>query len=180
MRNRYVILAPFVLGALILIVLALALSSQQPAPTMPAMPMAESTEDPRREMLLAADPGLQAGQASYNLRCAHCHGYAGEGELQVSAVDTLALGMKVVPPHDSTGHTWMHPEQLLVQLIQQGAPNPLYRFQMPAYSEVMTDEEIRQVLAYIRLWWTDAQREHHAAITEARAEIEAQFPVGGG
>ena len=173
--SKFVILLPFLLGALILIVLAVALSSQRPTPSMPAMPMAELTEDPRRDLLLAADPGLQAGQEQYNLRCAHCHGYNGEGELQISAVDTLALGMKVVPPHDRTGHTWMHPEQLLVQLIQQGAPNPLYRFQMPAYGEVMTEDEIMQVLAYMRLWWTDAQREHHTAITEARAELDAQF-----
>lgn len=177
--RKYVILLPFVVGAFLLIVLALALSQQQPAPSGPAMPMAESTEDPRRDMLLAADPGLQAGQEQYNLRCGHCHGYNGEGEIQISAVDTLALGMKVVPPHDRTGHTWMHPEQLLVQFIQQGSPNPLYRFQMPAYGEVMTEEEIRQVLAYISLWWTDSQRAHHEAVTEARAVTDAQFGAGG-
>ena len=178
MRRPLLIVLPFLLGAIILVVLAVGLSQRAPAPTAPAMPMAEATEDPRREMLLAADPGLQAGQEQYNLHCAHCHGYNGEGEIQISAVDTLALGMKVVPPHDSTGHTWMHPDQLLVQLIQQGAPNPLFRFQMPAYGEVITADEIRQILAYISLWWTDAQREHHQAVTEARATLEAQFPVG--
>ena len=164
--------------ALALIGVAIALVARNPAPSAPAMAMAEATADPRREMLLAADPGLQAGRDQYNLRCAHCHGYDGEGEIQVSAVDTLALGMKVVPPHDRTGHTWMHPGQLLIQLIQQGAPNPLYRFQMPSYGEVMTEDEIRQVLAYISLWWTDSQREHHQAITEARVTLEDQFPVG--
>ncbi len=177
MRKTIVALLALLL-ALALILLAAVLVSRTPAPMSTAMPMAEATEDPRRALLLAADPGLQAGQEQYNLRCAHCHGYNGEGELPVAAEETLALGMKIVPPHNATGHTWMHPEQLLVQLIQQGAPNPLFRFQMPAYGEVMTEDEIRQVLAYIALWWTDSQREHSAAITAARAEILAQFSAG--
>ena len=167
------------IAAAALIGVALALSTRAATPpAMSSMPMPEATEDPRRDMLLAADPGLQAGRDQYNLRCAHCHGYDGEGEIQVSAVDTLALGMKVVPPHNATSHTWMHPEQLLVQFVRQGAPNPLFRFQMPAYGEVLTDDEIRQILDYISLWWTDSQREHYQALTAARAEIEAQFPTG--
>lgn len=177
--RRYWPVLLILMAAVVLIGLALALSSRTPAPSTTAIAMPEMTDDPRRDMLLAADPGLQAGRDQYNLRCAHCHGYDGEGEIQISAVDTLALGMKVVPPHNSSGHTWMHPEQLLVQLVRQGLSNPLYRFQMPAYGEVMTEEEIRQIFAYISLWWTDSQREHHQALTEARADIEAQFPVGG-
>lgn len=179
MHKSILILLPMLLAALILIVIAVGLASRAPA-SAPGMAMAEATDDPRRALLLAADPRLQAGQAQYNLRCGHCHGFNGEGELEQSAIDTLALGMKIVPPHDATGHTWMHPEQLLVALIQQGAPNPLYRFPMAAYGEVMTAEEIEQVLAYIQLWWTDAQREHYAAVTAARAEIEAQFGGGSG
>lgn len=168
------------LAVLILLVLAVVLTSQAPAPSPAAMTMAEATEDPRRAMLLAADPALQAGQEQYNLRCGHCHGFDGEGELAAAAVDTLALGMKIVPPHNSTGHTWMHPEQLLSAIIQQGSPNPLFRFPMPAYGEVMTADEIEQVLAYIQLWWTDAQREHHVALTASRAEVEAQFASPAG
>lgn len=178
MRKSVLFVLPLLLVALVLIVIAVALAAQAPA-AQPAMnASAGATEDPRRALLLAADPGLQAGETAYNLRCAHCHGYAGEGELPGSAADTLALGMKVVPAHDSSGSTWMHPEQLLIRLIQEGAPNPLFRFQMAAYGEVMTVEEIRQVLDYMQLWWTDAQREHYAALTAARAGIEAQF--GGG
>jgi mono/diheme cytochrome c family protein len=180
MPKSILLLLPLLLVALTLIIIAVALSTQAPAPVEMAMgPMAEATEDPRRAMLLAADPGLQAGETAYNLRCAHCHGMSGEGELPSSAAETLALGMKIVPPHDSTGHTWMHPEQLLIRFIQQGAANPLYRFQMPAYGEVMTVEEIQQVIAYMQLWWTDAQREHYAALTAERAAIEAQFGGGG-
>ena len=178
MRKYWLVALTLALAAL-MIGVAVTLSLRNGPPPTNGMVMPEATQDPRRDLLLAADPGLQAAQEQYNLRCAHCHGYSGEGEIQVSAVDTLALGMKVVPPHDRTGHTWMHPGQLLIQLIQQGAPNPLYRFQMPSYGEVMTEDEIWQVLAYISLWWTDSQREHHQSITEARVTLEDQFPVGG-
>lgn len=177
--RKYWPIALSIAAAAVLLGAAIALSWRGTTPSA-TMTMPVATADPRRDALLAADPSLQAGRNQYNLRCGHCHGYDGEGELQASAVDTLALGMQVVPPHNATGHTWMHPEQLLVQLIKQGVSNPLFRFQMAGYGEVMTDEEIRQVIAYIRLWWTDLQREHHQALTEARATLEAQFPAGGG
>lgn len=179
MQKTGLIVLLLMLAALVLIIIAVALATQSPTAQPPVAQGASATEDPRRALLLAADPGLQAGEAAYNLRCAHCHGFDGEGELPSSAADTLALGMKIVPAHNAAGSTWMHPEQLLIRIIQEGAPNPLFRFQMAAYGEVMTEEEIRQVLDYMQLWWTDAQREHYAALTAARAEIESRFGGGG-
>jgi mono/diheme cytochrome c family protein len=41
---------------------------------------------------------------------------------------------------------------------------------MPAYVEVLTDEQIMGILAYIRRWWTDDQRAYQAQVT---AQLQA-------
>jgi mono/diheme cytochrome c family protein len=147
----------------------------------PAMPQAAvfPTESPERLARIAADRDLQAGQTAYNLRCAHCHGYAGEGQLASTVANTQALGLHTVPAHDATGHTWQHPDQLIRQIILQGAQNPLNHYPMPPFEGVLSDDEIAQITAYMRLWWTDEQRAWQAQLTERRSAIEAEYGVGG-
>ncbi len=111
------------------------------------------------------DPVLIEGQRNYDLYCAHCHGYEGAGQLQESIQQTLDLGMMTVPAHDSTGHTWMHPDQLLIRTVRQGIQNPLAQFPMPAFGAAFTDDQILGMFAYIRLWWTPEQRQHQRRLT---------------
>jgi len=112
------------------------------------------------------DPVLIEGQTNYNLYCGHCHGYNGAGQVPESIQQTLDLGMLLVPAHDSTGHTWQHPDQLLIRTVRQGIQNPLAQFQMPAYGDALTDEQILGIFDYISLWWTEEQREHQGRMTE--------------
>jgi mono/diheme cytochrome c family protein len=121
------------------------------------------------------NPALKEGEANYNLYCAHCHGYDGEGQIGNRAEPTLRLGMKVVPPHDSTGHTWQHPDQLLLLSIQDGIQSPLDHFPMPAFKDVLTEAQIMGMIEYMRLWWTDEQRAHQAQVTRQWAEIQASL-----
>lgn len=158
--------------SLILIILLVAACSKAPTPPPPAE---VPTESPRRALLIASDPALNLGQQVYNLRCAHCHGYNGEGQLANTIENTMTLGMLTIPPHDSTGHTWQHPDQLLIRTIREGISNPLDQFPMEPYASVMTDEEIRAVIAYMRLWWTDEQRAHQQRVTEHWAELDQQL-----
>ena len=136
--------------------------------TSPERLAVRPTDSPERQAVIAANADLQAGQTVYNLRCAHCHGYAGEGQLASTVPNTQQLGMHTVPPHDATGHTWQHPTQLLKQVILQGVQNPLNQYPMPPFTEVVTDEEIDQLVAFMQLWWTDEQREAQAQVTERR------------
>lgn len=143
--------------------------------TVPESLSVRPTDSPQHAARIASDPNLQAGQAAYNLRCAHCHGYAGEGQLASTVENTLNLGMSTVPPHDATGHSWRHPNQLLRQVILQGIQNPLDHFPMPPFEGVMTEAEIDQVLDYLRLWWTDEQREFQRQVTAKRDELDVEF-----
>ncbi len=117
---------------------------------------------------------LARGQELYQ-PCIHCHGEFGQGEPNApNPYIPDQYGYMRVPRHDSLGHTWMHPDQLLVQIIKNGSNNVLYRNIMPPFGEAYTDEEIMILLDYIKYWWTPEQREQQAAATRrlelARAE----------
>lgn len=45
---------------------------------------------------------------------------------------------------------------------------------MGAFEGTITDEEIDQLIAYMRLWWTDEQRAWQDEVTRHRAELDAQ------
>lgn len=112
------------------------------------------------------DPALRAGETDYNTICGHCHGYQGEGQLASTIENTMNIGMHTVPALNADGDTWQHPDQLLVRVIQEGVQNPLNQFQMPAFGAELSEERIANLLAYIRLWWTDDQRAHQRDVTE--------------
>lgn len=126
------------------------------------------------------DPVLVLGEYQYNLVCAHCHGYEGQGQLAESIPQTEALGMHTVPAHNADSHVYQHPDQLLIRVIKEGVQNPLSHFPMPAFEGALTDEQINAILAYIKTWWTDEQRAHQAEITRQWAERDAQLAAGGG
>lgn len=136
------------------------------APSMPEPLPIPPTDSPERALTIRADSILRMGQQQYELRCAHCHGYMGEGQLRQTIEYTLSIGMKTVPAHDATGHTWQHPDQLLYRVIAEGVENPLNQYPMEAYAGTMSDAEIRAVIAYMKLWWTDEQRAFQQHLTE--------------
>lgn len=113
---------------------------------------------------------LRQAQINYNTYCAHCHGYGGEGQPVETVELTESLGYHTVPLHNSAGHTWQHPDQILFETIKYGIHKPANLYQMTALSEFLSNEEILAVIDYIRLWWTDEQREWQARVTAQFAE----------
>jgi mono/diheme cytochrome c family protein len=97
---------------------------------------------------------VAAGQAVYAAQCARCHGVVLEG--QPNWRDRLANGRLPAPPHDDSGHSWHHPDEVLFGITKHGlgpfAP-PGYDSDMPAYDGVLRDDEIAAVLAYIKSRW---------------------------
>ncbi len=78
-------------------------------------------------------------------------------------------GRLPAPPHDASGHTWHHADQDLFALTKHGpapfAP-PGYQSDMPAFADKLTDQEIRDVLAYIKSTWPPEIQARQTAITE--------------
>lgn len=108
---------------------------------------------------------LARGKIIYDKNCASCHGAKLEG--QPNWRQRLPNGRLPAPPHDVSGHTWHHPDQVLINIVKHGlvpgktAPEG-YESDMPAYAGVLQDEDIVAVLAYIKSSWPadalDAQR----------------------
>lgn len=151
------------------------LAACQGEPPRPDSAIIVPTESPQRELIINANPALVLGKQVYDLRCGHCHGYAGEGQLDRTIENTLNLGMLTVPAHDATGHTWMHADDLLIKVIQEGVVNPLDQFPMPPFQDVMTLTEIKAVIRYMKLWWTDEQRAYQDRVTRYRKDVLAEL-----
>ncbi|MEM9762953.1 MAG: cytochrome c, partial [Pseudomonadota bacterium] len=97
--------------------------------------------------------------------CASCHGADLEG--QPDWKRRLDSGRMPAPPHDETGHTWHHADRQLFTITKLGlgAVVPDYESDMPAFEGVLTDREIRAVLAFIKSTWPGRQRAFQAEVT---------------
>lgn len=122
------------------------------------------------------DPGdtelRVAGAAVYARECAACHGRDLEG--QPGWRRRGADGRLPAPPHDASGHTWHHPDQLLFRITRDGgqAVAPAgFVSAMPAFGDRLGDREIRAVIAYIKSTWPEDIRRRQAEITRRASGI---------
>lgn len=102
------------------------------------------------------------GRQVYAGHCASCHGENLEG--QPNWQTRMPNGRMPAPPHDAAGHTWHHSDDQLFAIVKKGvsAIVPDYESDMVGFQGVLTDEEIRAVLAYIKSTWPDREREYQA------------------
>lgn len=118
-----------------------------------------------------ADPNDTAqvalGAKLYAQHCGACHGMKLEG--QPNWRSRQANGRLPAPPHDESGHTWHHPDQVLFAITRNGVAPPYapkdYQSDMPAFAGTLSDAEIWAVLAYIKSHWTSRE------VLEAREQI---------
>src|SRR5690606_16443464 len=61
---------------------------------------------------------VMLGKTVYTNHCAACHGVNLEG--QANWRERMANGRLPAPPHDKTGHTWHHPDAMLIDMIKNG------------------------------------------------------------
>ena len=116
-----------------------------------------ASENPAPAFISPSSQELVAkGKAIYGTHCAACHGVNLEGQSEWR--QRLPNGRLPAPPHDPTGHTWHHPDAVLVEIVKNGlvpgktAPEG-YESDMQAYGKVLSDGEIVAVLAYIKSTW---------------------------
>jgi mono/diheme cytochrome c family protein len=110
------------------------------------------------------------GKKVYADHCAACHGARLEG--QPAWQKRLPNGRFPAPPHDDTGHTWHHPDEVLFGITRNGlvpphAP-PGYESDMPAFAGKLSDDEIRAVLKYIESHWSGEVRRLRAEMLKNR------------
>ena len=101
---------------------------------------------------------VATGEQVYQQYCASCHGANLEGvsNWKESQPDDSYLP----PPHDSSGHTWHHPDPVLIEIITNGGDPELYNTKMPGFGDQLTELEIIAVLDFIKSSWDQEDREY--------------------
>jgi mono/diheme cytochrome c family protein len=97
---------------------------------------------------------VAAGKALYRAHCASCHGANLEGQPDWRA--RLPSGRLPAPPHDASGHTWHHPDAVLLEIVREG---PAFyaalgvQTDMPAFGRQLSEDDMAAVIAYIKSTW---------------------------
>lgn len=85
----------------------------------------------------------------------------------------------IPPPHNARGHTWHHPDCQLTQTVLNGSGEMgemMRRMmgasentpRMPVFRGSLAEEDVAAMLAYIKSWWTEEQRQWQASATLAQ------------
>ena len=107
------------------------------------------------------------GKLVYENNYASCHGVNLEGQERWREPD--ADGYMPAPPHDETGHTWHHPDEYLFLMTKYGLEEIIgqeYPNNMPAYKDILSDEEILASLSFIKSTWSREIKLQHDKINE--------------
>ncbi len=108
-------------------------------------------------------PELERGADLYQTYCRTCHGGASGGRISDSP-----------PPHNSNGHTWHHSDCQLIDTVMNGSPmGQMMRLMpggedaraMPLFVNTLSEQDVEAILAYVKTWWRQAQRDHQARVT---------------
>ena len=116
------------------------------------------------------------GATIYARQCAACHGRNLEGQTP-DWRQRLPDGSLPAPPHDATGHTWHHPEDLLFKVTKYGgykASGGSFQSNMPGFESTHSDRDIWAVLSYIKSRWPAHIRQRHDDITRQAAAQQAR------
>jgi mono/diheme cytochrome c family protein len=109
---------------------------------------------------------ISQGRQVYADQCAGCHGADLEG--QPDWRSPLPSGRLPAPPHDASGHTWHHTDDVLFRIVKEGTAALVgggYESDMPGFADLLGDPEIRAVLAFIKGTWPERERGYQQAVT---------------
>ncbi len=129
-----------------------------------------TVNEAKADTLRPDDPtAIAIGGQLYTKHCAECHGANLEG--QPDWRERQPNGRLRAPPHDASGHTWHHPDAVLVAITKSG-PAALagggHESDMPGYEGVLSDGEIIAILSYIKSRWPLEIRQSHDRMNTQR------------
>lgn len=142
------------IAGFVVVTISLVACGKEPPPAPTATPEVEPSPTSAAEGRISAEV-LSRGAELYAANCQVCHGdQAGRG------------GRPGVTPHNERGHTWHHPDAQLKEWVLGGREF----LGMPAFRDKLTEQEVEVILAFIKTWWTEEQRESQADISRRYQE----------
>ena len=122
---------------------------------------------------IGTDDGAQVvmGAEIYRRYCAACHGARLEG--QQNWQQRKQDGRLPAPPHDATGHTWHHGDEVLFRITKEGPAAVVgggYQSDMPGFAGVLSDEDIHAVLDFIKSTWPEREQQYQAEMSRRERE----------
>ena len=96
---------------------------------------------------------IAKGKIAYENNCVSCH------QVNLSGAENWKElnedGHRKAPPLNGTGHTWHHDDKTLHSIIKYGLAKLVSNYQgkMAGFGDVLNDDEIDNVLAYIKSYW---------------------------
>ena len=122
---------------------------------------------------------IAEGMTTFAANCAVCHGDAGQGhpDWQSSNAD----GTLNPPPLNGDGHTWHHSDGVLYRIVRDGGvipSQPNFKSGMPAFGDKLSQQEIVDVLAYIKSLW-EGKSFADASLNELQASRSVNDPLPG-
>lgn len=112
---------------------------------------------------------VEAGAALFAQYCAACHGADLKGAPDWKV--RLPSGALPPPPHDDTGHTWHHPDPLLISIVTNGG-DPAYNGVMPGFGAALTEAQITDILDFIKSHWSRDHRDYQWWMTVTTQGME--------
>ncbi len=96
---------------------------------------------------------IAKGKLAYENNCISCHQVNLSGAENWKELDED--GHRKAPPLNGTGHTWHHDDKTLHSIIKYGLAKLVSNYQgkMAGFGDVLNDDEIDNVLAYIKSYW---------------------------
>ena len=124
----------------------------------------------RSESIAAASAEVVAqGRPVDPDQCAACPGANLEG--QPDWRSPPPSGRLPAPPHDESGHTWHHADEMLFRIVKEGTAAIVggsYESDMPGFADALSDGEIRAVLAFIKSTWPERERGYQEEVSRRR------------
>lgn len=94
---------------------------------------------------------IKRGEAVYVANCVGCHGPNGAGTPDWRKPN--ADGKYPPPPLDGTAHAWHHSTEVLKKTILKGTPPEIGS--MPAWEGKLTEQQVDDVIVWIKSLWPD-------------------------
>lgn len=96
---------------------------------------------------------VEVGQAIYESECQKCHGDPTNGTGSIPEA----------PSHGVNGHTWHHADGQLVDIVLGRLNYPDRK--MPSYDGKLTEDEVLNVLAYLKSSWGRDEIDYQAEVS---------------